>query len=44
MPVFLADAAAVGMQWGKMHGVRTLLGGVALGATLYGTHALLTSK
>jgi hypothetical protein len=31
-------------QWGKMHGVRTALGSVALGASLFGTHALLTRK
>lgn len=31
-------------QWSKMHGLRTVLGAVALGASLYGTHTLLTSK
>lgn len=31
-------------QWGHMHGRRTVLGGVAFGATLYGLHALLMRK
>lgn len=32
------------LQWGDLHGTRTLLGAAALGAALYGTHACLTSK
>lgn len=31
-------------QWGRLHSLRTALGAVALGASLYGAHSLLTSK
>ena len=32
------------MQWGELHGVRTMVGGAALAAALFGVHACLTSK
>ncbi|EFN56684.1 hypothetical protein CHLNCDRAFT_144574 [Chlorella variabilis] len=31
-------------RWGRLHSLRTALGAVALGASLYGAHSLLTSK
>lgn len=39
-----AGIRALLKQWGEMHGVRTILGGVAMGGAAYGLHALLTSK
>jgi hypothetical protein len=41
---FQPPPLALLLQWSKMHGLRTVLGAVALGASLYGTHTLLTSK
>ena len=32
------------LQWGRLHAVRTALGAVAVGASLYGLRALLASK
>eukprot|EP00887_Chlorella_sp_A99_P002794 scaffold6.g2794.t1 len=39
-----ATARELLQAWGRMHGVRTLMGGVSLAATLCGLHMLLTKK